>query len=152
MGFSSFLSIKKEAGRKNTAGQYHFSDRELCHSEERGTRKGYAAFVRQQSCQRLRSDVGIRFPRLQTEETDCHVTPLGLLAMTGYSTDQYCPAFVRGQQSGDTKGAHPALPPPARSSAPAPGDDFGLPFGSHILSHLDKQKLLAKTSNAILAA
>ncbi len=29
-------------------------------SEERSTRKGYAASVRQQSCQRLRSDVGIR--------------------------------------------------------------------------------------------
>ena len=35
----------------------------LCHSEERSTRKGYAASVRQQSCQRLRSDVGIRISR-----------------------------------------------------------------------------------------
>ena len=36
----------------------------LCHSEERSTRKGYAASVRQQSCQRLRSDVGIRNPKV----------------------------------------------------------------------------------------
>ena len=35
----------------------------FCHSEERSTRKGYVTSVRQQSCQRLRSDVGIRNPR-----------------------------------------------------------------------------------------
>ena len=33
------------------------------HCEERSTRKGYAASVRQQSCQRLRSDVAIRSPQ-----------------------------------------------------------------------------------------
>ena len=52
-------------GRKAAGGFRAAGDSgPYCHCEERSTRKGYAASVRQQSCQRLRSDVAIRPPSL----------------------------------------------------------------------------------------